>query len=52
MSDLWVMLWIVAVFALCAGIGSRLREGGFGQTVLMFVATVCMMALICVQWQL
>lgn len=52
MCDLWIMLCIVVVFAACAIIGSRLRDGSFGQSLLLFCAAVCMMVLVCVQWQI
>ena len=52
MYDLWIMLIIVAVMAACAIIGRRLRDGSFGQTALLFVAVLCMMSLVCVQWQI
>lgn len=51
MNDLWIMVVIVAVMAVCAIIGSRLRDGSFGQSLLLFCAAVCMMLLVCVQWQ-
>lgn len=51
MNDLWIMVVIVAVMAACAIIGSRLRDGSFGQSLLLFCAAVCMMLLVCVQWQ-
>ena len=51
MCDLWIMGFIVAVMGACAIIGSRLRDGSFGQSLLLFCAAVCMMLLVCVQWQ-
>ena len=51
MNDLWIMAVIVAVMAACAIIGSKLQEGSFGQSLLLFCAAVCMMLLVCVQWQ-
>lgn len=48
---MWIMLIIVAVMAACAIIGGRLRDGSFGQTALMFCLAMCVMVLLCVQWQ-
>ena len=51
MSDLWIMGFIVAVMAACAIIGGRMRDGSFAQTILMFCLAMCVMVLLCVQWQ-
>lgn len=52
MGDLWIIGAIVVIMAACAIIGSRLRDGSFGQSLLMFTAILCMMALVCVNWKL